>query len=305
MTDTHQIASLIVHDACPWCASNRLETQFETIDRSGSGEVFPIVQCLDCDFVFTQKVPTADFIGPYYDFDEYISHSDSKISIIDKVYHWVRERMLKRKYNLIKKHHDGDSSRILDYGSGTGYFLNFMQTMGWDVTGVEINEHARKVAKDKFGLQLNPPELFNQLNGPFEVISLWHVLEHLYDFTDKLQEFYQKLSPGGLLILALPNHTSMDAQWLKQDWAAYDTPRHLWHFAPKNIKQMAAKYGFQYEANYAMPFDAYYVAILSNQLKRKNFISLVKGGLLGLLSNINCTFNTEKASSIIYILKKK
>ncbi len=305
MSDTHQTASLITHEGCPWCESTRLKTRFETIDRSGSGEAFPIVECLECEFVFTQKVPTAETIGPYYDFDEYISHSDTKENLVDKTYHWVRERMLKRKYKLIKKHSQGDNLRILDYGSGTGYFLNYVKTMGWDVTGVEINEQARKVAKDKFGLNLNPPELFDQLRGPFEVISLWHVLEHLYDFKEKFQAFYQKLTSGGILVLALPNHTSLDSKWLKQDWAAYDTPRHLWHFAPKNIKLMAAKYGFQYEASYAMPFDAYYVSILSHQLKSKNVLSLLKGGFLGWLSNINCTFNPEKASSIIYILKKK
>ena len=297
---------IIVHQKCPWCGSSTLKTLYDAGDRSGSGVKFPIVKCDDCQFVFTQNAPIPEAIAPFYEFEEYISHSDSQSSITDKAYHWVRSRMFKKKERIIRKHGPGKRpGRILDYGSGTGYFLHHMLKTGWQATGVEINESARSYSIDKFGLNVSQPNDFDRIAGPFEVITLWHVLEHLYDFKEKLNAFHTLLVPNGILVLALPNLQSYDARRLKKDWAALDAPRHLWHFTPGVIKQIAEHYGFNYEKVYPMPYDAFYVSILSYQLRQDNFLALLKGGITGLLSNLSCTFNSEEASSVIYILRKK
>lgn len=298
-------SKVITRTHCPWCESDSLDIRFETKDRSGSGECFPIVACESCGFIFTQDVPAPEEIAPYYEFEQYISHSDTKSNLTDRAYHWVRSRMLRRKQQIILKHYTGNGpGTILDFGSGTGYFLHHMVNAGWIGTGVEISEVARQHSIEKFGLKVFNPDDFEEVNGPFDVITLWHVLEHLYDFKEKLQSFCDLLIDGGLLVLALPNHQAYDARILKQNWAAYDTPRHLWHFTPEIIQSIADTYGLSYEKTYAMPFDAFYVSILSYQLKHDNSFALLKGGVLGLLSNLSCTFNPEKASSVIYILRK-
>lgn len=294
----------IEHSCCPWCGSEDIHFHFKTFDRSGSGETFPIHTCKSCSFCFTQEVPSPETIGPYYDFEEYISHSDTTKTLTDRIYHWVRNQMLNRKFKLLVKHCITPGKSILDFGSGTGYFLNHVKQKGWQTKGIEINDEARKYAQQQFDLEILAPDKFEQIDQQFDAITLWHVLEHLYDFKTKLEQFHHKLVDQGLLILALPNHRSWDAKFLGKDWAAYDTPRHLWHFTPTVIEKMANANNFELVKYYPMPFDAFYVSMLSYQLKNAPLSSL-RGGIVGLISNINCTFDRSKGSSIIYILRKQ
>ena len=299
-----QKEGLITYSECPWCASPNISAFIRADDRSGKGSPFTIFECQDCSFHFTQNVPDPEHIAPYYDFQEYISHSDTQSSLTDKLYHSVREYMLSRKFRLIKKYHHGNHQRILDYGSGTGYFLNKMASKGWEVSGVEIDDDARELSIKNFKVTVQAPHQFSASSETYDVITLWHVLEHLYDFKEKIQDFHDWLRPGGLLVLALPNHLSLDAKILGKDWAAYDVPRHLWHFNPAIIKQMAKKYNFKFIGSHNMPMDAFYVSILSNQILKNNFTAVIKGAFVGLISNLNSMIFPGKSSSHIYVLRK-
>jgi 2-polyprenyl-3-methyl-5-hydroxy-6-metoxy-1,4-benzoquinol methylase len=272
-------------------------------DHSITGETFELWRCAGCDFLFTQDPPAPEDAGRYYQGEEYISHSDSQEGLVNKLYHQARDFMLGRKYALVNKVAKG--KRLLDYGTGTGYFTDFMVRKGYEAQGIEIDENARKYGKEKFGITVNAPEaLFDELTpDAFDVISLWHVLEHLYDPDKYLNRFAELLSENGKLIIAVPNHKSTDAASYGADWAAYDVPRHLWHFSPATMRKMVKKAGFRVIATRHMPLDPFYVSIMSQRYH--NGGGIIGGGLKGLNSFVASTLNTERGSSVIYVCEKR
>lgn len=206
------------------------------------------------------------------------------------------------------------SGTLLDVGAGTGYFLHHMQKHGWKVTGTEQNDSARAFALSEWEIPLLPEEALFDLPGrSFDIITLWHVLEHLDDPGKYLQKCAQLLKPGGFLFLALPNPASTDALHYRKFWAAWDVPRHLWHFSPSNLRQFTEKQGFLLKRTFRMPFDAFYVSILSEQYKKNKgglsstdrFLILLKGIFYGKISWIVSLFHPLKCSSVIYLLNLK
>src|SRR6056297_485903 len=203
----------IIYSKCPLCQSHKIVSTISLEDYSISKQPFEIWQCTQCNFLFTQNIPDEESIGSYYASEEYISHSDTKKGIVNRLYHIARKIMLGKKYRLIKKISSGKT--ILDIGCGTGYFLNDMKDKGFQTLGIEINEQARDFGKQHFGLNILPPEklLSGKINQKFNVITLWHVLEHLYQPGLYLQRISELLDSKGVLILALPNPDSFDAQF--------------------------------------------------------------------------------------------
>jgi SAM-dependent methyltransferase len=295
--------SRLALNSCPLCHGEDVKKKLDVVDFSISKETFEIKECNTCGFVFTANPPKEASIAPFYDSDVYISHSDNKRGLVNSIYHSVREYMFSRKFKLVEKfsHHKS----ILDIGSGTGYFLNFMKTNGYKTQGIEINDTARENSKTKFGLQVDSPEVL--LNGgikeKFGAISLWHVLEHLYNPDAYMEAIKDRLEDDGTLIIAVPNHESFDETAFEQHWAGYDVPRHLWHFSPATLEKFAKKNGFKLIGTKMLPFDSFYVAILSGQY-RNDMFHMIKGMLIGSVSYINGLLNSKKASSVIYILKK-
>ncbi len=285
------------------CDNSQILKQFDINDLSISKEDFEIWDCDSCGFRFTQNVPNQENAGSYYISDDYVSHSDNKDGIINKLYHFARQFMLKSKRNLLLKYSQGKS--LLDIGSGTGYFPAIMKNAGFDVTGIEINEEARNYSIDKFGLNVLPPSRFEDesINKTFDVVTMWHVLEHIYDFHDYLSKIKNVLNSNGHLILALPNYKSFDGMHYNTYWAGYDVPRHLWHFTTKDINFIAERYGFELVAKKRMPLDSFYVSLLSEKYK-KSGIAMIKGFFYGKISYLTSLLNTDKCSSIIYVLKK-
>jgi SAM-dependent methyltransferase len=211
--------------------------------------------------------------------------------------------MLKRKHKLVVKNSGHSSGFLLDIGAGTGYFLQIMCGKGWKITGTEKSDSARKFSEEKWGIPLLPEDgLWSLPERSFDVITLWHVMEHLHD----LDKYWKKLSglirPAGCLIIALPNPESADAGHYGEQWAGWDVPRHLWHFSPQNILQIAEKYGFILHNTFRMPFDAFYVSILSEKY-RKSAFPVLKGLWVGTLSWLASLFNKHKSSSLIYVFK--
>ena len=227
--------------ACPLCGGTHLERALTCVDHYASGEMFHLCRCRDCGFLFTQDFPVEAEIGRYYETPDYISHTDTRKGAMNSVYHWVRNYMLGRKARLVVREAHRKEGRLLDLGTGTGYFADAMQRRGWQVEAVEKSAQARAFAKEHFNLDVKPHTALKDFApGSFDVITLWHVMEHLEPLNETWETLHSLLTEKGVLIVAVPNCSSFDAKKYGAYWAAYDVPRHLWHFTPGTIQQFEA-----------------------------------------------------------------
>ena len=274
---------------------------FKVKDYSVSGEVFHLIKNEAYGFLETIPQPSLQKLPDYYKSDDYISHTDSKRNLFERAYHIVKKIALNRKLKLINMCVSNEK-KLLDIGCGTGDFLQIAEQNNWNVFGIEPNEHARIIANKKTDNRVfDTAALSNFQQESFDVITLWHVLEHLPDLENQLNLFKKLLKPNGTLIIAVPNHHSFDANHYNQFWAAYDVPRHLWHFNRASISKLFSKVSMAVVKTKPMYFDAFYVSLLSEKYKtgKMNFF---KGFYIGLLSNLKA-MATKEASSLIYILK--
>ena len=289
---------------CPVCDGKTFSAFLTCTDFFVSGEEFQIKQCGSCGFKITENIEDENNIGSYYQSEEYISHSNTSKGLVNSVYHAVRKYMLGRKRGLVEKVTGIQKGHILDVGTGTGFFLNEMKEYGWQVTGTEKSSDAREFAKKEFKLDNLPSEeLFKLKDKSYDAITLWHVLEHIHQLQENMETFSRLLKKDGKLIIAVPNHDSSDAKHYKEFWAAYDVPRHIWHFAPKQMKQFGEKYGFKLSSMHTMPFDSFYVSMLSEKYK-KSSLGMLKGIFHGKISWLKSFVNPAKCSSVIYVFEK-
>ena len=270
-------------------------------DYTVSKNTFDIVRCASCDLLFTNPRPEAEQAGYFYKSENYISHSDTQKGLINKLYHAVRNITLKQKTNLIQGNQQG-SKNLLDIGCGNGHFLHACQQRGWNTYGMELDPDtaARAAALTEQSIYPNLGAIPNDIT--FEMISLWHVLEHVYELDAYFKFFKNQITPNGKLLLALPNSNSYDANYFKEYWAAYDVPRHIYHFNPETIQSVAKKHGFKLKEQRGQIFDSFYIALLSHEYKTGNK-KLVSSFLVGLLSNTLAFFKTGNYSSNIYIFE--
>jgi len=268
-------------------------------DHTVSGEEFQLILDTENDLLITTPKPDLEKLPNYYKSEKYISHTDSKNSITDKVYQQIKKRMLAKKLNWIGKYFP-EKGKLLDIGAGTGEFLRQAKTKGWKVKGIEPNEEARKLAKEK-GLKL-VGDSSNFKAEKFDVITMWHVFEHVYDLKNQIIELEQLLKKDGLLIIAVPNFKSFDANFYKEFWAAYDVPRHLWHFSRNSFQKLFASTSFSKVEEKPLMFDSYYVSLLSEKYKtgKSNFL---KALYIGFKSNLKAK-NSLEYSSIAYFYRK-
>ena len=273
-------------------------TYLKTKDFLITGEEFSLLYDTEKEMLITSPQPAIDDLSKYYESDAYISHTDSKKGIISFLYQLVKKKALQKKLNLITSLNNRRGS-LLDIGSGTGDFLKQAKSKGWKISGVEPNESARKLAQET-GIDLKQSiEDFKE--EKFDVITLWHVLEHLPNLEEAISKLEDLLNSGGTLIIAVPNYKSYDARYYKSNWAAYDVPRHLWHFSRKTMERL-----FSQKMNLIktkpMIFDSFYVSLLSekNKTGKQN---LIKAFFVGLKSNI-LAWNTKEYSSLIYCYRK-
>lgn len=290
---------------CLLCGYTYLEKVFTCTDSFVSGEQFDVYRCRSCGFMFTLNFPLGDDINRYYSSTEYISHSDSQKGLINRIYHHMRQHMLKKKTQLVIKESHRKQGRLLDVGTGTGYFPAAMQKKGWEVYALEKNEEARLYGQTKFKLDVRGEQsLYQYEPGTFDVITLWHVMEHLEDLPRVWERFRELLTDTGILVVAVPNSTSYDAEHYGAQWAAYDVPRHLWHFSPATIQKWGAKHGFVLAARYPMPFDTFYISMLSEKNKG-NKAAFVKGMAIGTWLWLKTLAKKDKSSSLVYVFRKK
>ncbi len=262
-----------------------------------SGEEFDLIKKPAYEILKTNPVP--DNLSSYYESEDYISHTDASKGITEKLYQGVKQYMLQKKMSWIENHFS--SGKLLDFGAGTAEFLQFAKNRNWEIHGVEPNQKARTIAQEKeIILKSDLKEISEQ---DFSVISLWHVLEHLPDLENKIQQFINLLADDGILVIAVPNFKSYDAQFYKEFWAAYDVPRHIWHFSRQGIEALFSNFGFELMETRPLIFDAYYVSLLSEKHKtgKQNYLQAVYRGWK---SNQEAA-GTGEYSSLTYFFRKK
>jgi len=270
-------------------------------DHSVSKEAFQLLYNESLDMLETFPQPAEEKLSGYYKSEDYISHTDSKRNVFEKVYHVVRAMALRRKLRLINSF-NSQEKQLLDVGCGTGDFLFTAQNDAWEVSGIEPNQKARDIANVKTNNSVYEIEALLKFKaGSFDVISLWHVLEHLPKLEEHLKVFKSLLKPNGRLVIAVPNYKSYDAKHYKEFWAAYDVPRHLWHFSQNSISKLAAHVNMEVENTLPMKFDAYYVSLLSEKIKTGK-MNPFSAFYHGLKSNLKAKAKKEY-SSLIYVVK--
>lgn len=298
------MSSQIHYTLCPVCGSAGISKVFNVKDNTVSQEYFEIYHCSNCQARFTQNPPAESGIGQYYKSEDYISHTDTSKGLIYRLYRFVRNYSLNQKRKLIEKATGLNNGSLVDVGSGTGHFVAAMQKDGWQVTGLEPDEGAREVAMKQHSIRLQPvTELFNLSENKFNAITLWHVLEHVHELKKYILTFKELLADKGRLFIAVPNYNSYDANVYQEYWAAYDVPRHLYHFTPVTMQWLMKEFGLTIVDIKPMWFDSFYVSLLSSKYKNGN-TKWVGAFWTGLLSNFKAMNDVRRCSSVIYIISK-
>jgi len=254
-------------------------------------------------FHFTNPRPDQKNIGKYYQSENYVSHSNKGNNIINILYKIVRTYTLGEKVGWINKYVK-KKGRLLDYGCGTGYFLHRANKNGWDVIGVEPNKEAAVLASknDSFKIFKSAEQLADE--NKFDAITMFHVLEHIHELTFTLKILLEKLKKRGTLFIAVPNINSLDAKNYKENWAALDVPRHLYHFNQNTMAKLAEEFDLRLVDTVPMKFDSYYVSILSDKYNQ-NGNNIIKSLISGYKSNKYAEINNNNYSSLLFILRKK
>lgn len=290
-----------MNDKCPWCGSENAQLHLELKDLFLTQEPFKILECKECGLLYTTPRPNKDEIGRYYKSEEYYSHQENKEGFIPKVYEKVKSVNLKNKYGIATE--GKEKGKALDIGCGVGDFLHTMEQHGWDCTGVEPSEDAKAIAKKRIKGQLLSSEEQEYLpDNNFDVITMWHVLEHVDDIRWQIQQLHRLCKPGGRIIIALPNYKSYDGQYYKAEWAAYDVPRHLNHFNKETLIKILEESGLRHVKTEKLVWDAYYISYMSEKYRKHN-LPLLRGAFRGLISNCKAR-KTGEWSSLVYVFER-
>jgi 2-polyprenyl-3-methyl-5-hydroxy-6-metoxy-1,4-benzoquinol methylase len=268
-------------------------------DYSVSKEIFELHHNPEYDILITFPKPSLEKLPSYYESDDYISHTDGKRSLFERGYHFIKSIALKNKLKLINA--QSSKGKILDIGAGTGDFLVVAKNDGWQITGIEPNAKAKEIAINKgvsFAESLSALE-----SHSFDIITMWHVLEHVPNLDEYLTELKRLIKPTGTIVIAVPNFKSFDANFYGRHWAAYDVPRHIWHFSKKAIEKLFAEKEMKLVEVLPMKFDSFYVSLLSEKY-RTGKMNFVRAFFVGWQSNLNGK-KTKEFSSHIYIIKNQ
>jgi SAM-dependent methyltransferase len=296
---------LIHYSFCPLCGSDQISPALTAVDHTVSKESFAIWQCEDCTLRFTQDVPDAGSIAPYYKSDNYISHSNTSKGLVNSLYHAVRRQTLSDKYRLIASATRMRKGKLLDIGAGTGAFVGYMQGQGWEVTGLEPDATAREIGKRDHGVDLlGMDKLFSFPPDSFDAITLWHVLEHVHELHPYIESLKTVIRRNGRIFIAVPNYTSYDARVYKEMWAAYDVPRHLYHFSPDAMARLLTPHGLQLQLTQPMWYDSIYISMLSEKYRHNGRGNAIKAAMVGLYSNVRAFVDKVQCSSLIYVISR-
>lgn len=289
---------------CPVCKGKHFTQLFECKDYVASGELFTIVACNSCSLQFTNPRPAENEIGRYYQSDKYISHAGSDKSELGttyKIYDWVRNYSIGSKLSTIKAYHK--KGKLLDLGCGLGYFLNGAKQDGtFESIGADISQEAIDYVKKEFAIEVINEDSLNKIEDQsYDIITQWHVMEHVHKLEERMHLLKRILKPSGTMFIAVPISNSMDSKHYKAFWDGYDVPRHLYHFNSDSIKLLMKKHGFEVVEQKGMMFDAPYISMRS-EYHQKHMFGFLRGGMIGVISTINAWFSNNY-SSIMFIVK--
>ena len=289
-----------MNNKCPWCGSNKAQINLWLKDEFLTKKDFHICECLNCGLLYTMPRPSKEKIGAYYKSDEYYSHQENKKGFVPRLYEAIKKINLKHKFRLASR--DLPVGKLLDIGCGVGDFLHVAENKGWQCTGVEPSEEAREIARQRIKGDLLYSEDLEQLpDQSFDLITMWHVLEHVDDLKWQVAQLQRLIKPNGRIVIAVPNYRSYDGRFYNAYWAAYDVPRHLNHFNKTVITKMFKTSGLSLVCMDKLVWDAYYISFMSEQYKH-HFMPLVRGVFRGLVSNIKARRSGEW-SSLVYVFR--
>ena len=270
------------------------ETHIEVVDHFLTKETFTIKKTLIKGLLKTHPAPSKNKIQLYYRSDKYISHNSTTPGVFFFIYRVIRSFNFWFKYKFVGKKEL--FSKTLDFGSGDQYFMEQLQRRNHNVFGIDPLKS--NISKQVYGSVFD--ESLDSKN--FSCITAWHSLEHVHDLENTITRFHKILDDNGTVIVAVPNYRSFDARLYKSFWAAYDVPRHLWHFDKKSIKKVFSNNGFSFIKSAPLLFDSYYVSLLSERYK-KSIFRVFNSIVVGTVSNI-IGFFTKEYSSNIFVFKK-
>ncbi len=283
---------------CPVCSSNNITEYMKTKDYFFTQEEFMLTKCKDCNFVFTNPIPNN--LGKYYETPDYLSHNTNDNGAMGKLYSKLRDINISRKYKLVTNYNT--KGTILDIGCGTGELLNYFKKNSWAVSGIEPNSTARTFAQENYKIDIWEEEKLVHLNADsFDIISMWHVLEHVPDIHERLSQITNLLKKDGTIFIALPNLDSPDSKKYKEFWSALDVPRHLHHFTQATFEKLISFHNMKLVHAEPMKFDSYYVSMLSEKYKKNN-LYLPSAFINGFKSNFIAS-KKNNYSSMIYVVK--
>lgn len=286
---------------CPWCQSEKAHLHLSLKDFFLTQEPFEIMVCEDCGLHYTTPKPSDEKLGDYYKSKEYYSHQENKQGFIPRIYEAVKSVNLKRKFGFATQ--GKELGKLLDIGCGVGDFLHYAEQNGWYCTGAEPSDDAAAIAKKRIqGEIIQPIDLEKLPDESFDVITMWHVLEHVSDLQWQVNQLNRLLKKGGRLVIALPNFNSYDAQFYQDKWAAYDVPRHLNHFSQDSIAKIFNINGLIQKPTRKLVWDSFYISFLSEKYRQKS-LPLLRGCLRGFISNIKARKSGEW-SSLVYVFEK-
>jgi len=293
--------SKIVLTKCPLCSSDNHVLRLATQDYFFSNEQFSIYECKDCGHIFTNPQPSESDLGLFYHSDQYLSHKEDPETTVEKLYAFIRRINLQTKYRQAT--HELNLGQVLDYGCGRGDFLQLAKEKGWSTFGIEMDADARRYANERNGIPVfSPNEESHIMEGQLNLVTLFHVLEHVADLHAAMAKFNRWLANDGRLVLALPNPESFDANYYGKYWAGWDVPRHLHHFSKQSLIKLTNQHGFRIQKIYPMYWDAFFVSMMSEQYKTSN-LTLLRAGIVGAISNL-VALRSKQYSSLLYVCSK-
>lgn len=286
---------------CPSCGSANIHHLVNVPDHYYSKEVFPVFECRDCTLRFTQNRPTQGEIGRYYDSENYASHdSKKKASLFLKVYQEARDWMLGQKFNLVRQFKP-EWKKVLDYGTGEGFFTEYLLKRGKDATGIEPSDVARQNFKERTGRDLYADISLLPNDSTFHVITLWHVLEHIHTLRETMQELVNRIESKGIMVIAVPNQKSRDAKSFGTEWAAWDVPRHLYHWDEQSLGHFMKSPGMTRIYTSQLPLDPLYIGMISAKYQGNSSI----GGIMtGIQSYLHGRQNPSEGSTLLTVWMK-
>ena len=254
-----------------------------------SNEFFKLYKDSETGIVWTQVGKNHNHLS-YYQSENYIPHSDKK-GLLGFLYRFSQRLMFVYKRIILMKPLK-QSKSVLDYGAGDGKFAKYLEKSGKKI----FTYDPLKVNSS------NNINLTQDTDFQADMLMMWHVLEHIPDLKKVFPKILERVNKKGFLVIAVPNRDCFDAKYYKNHWAAWDVPRHLYHFNHKSLLNFMSSYGLSFVFKRPLTLDSYYVSYLSEKYKKAPF-PLFSGFIIGFLSNCLALF-TSNFSSSVYVFRK-